>query len=65
MLKKVTRGPLLAKPAMRLASPLGIFPVSAPPRYQLPMSVSFPLSVSIATFGPTLETSLRKDPKYE
>lgn len=47
------------------AAPLGTVPVAFLPKYQLPMLVSFPSCVSIAAFGPTLETSLRKEPKYE
>lgn len=49
--------------AFRLADPLGILFVLAPPRYQLPMLVSFPFSVNMAAFGPTFETLLRKAPK--
>lgn len=45
------------------AAPFGVFPVSCPPRYQLPMSVSLPFWLSMAAFGPTFETSLRKAPK--
>ena len=45
------------------AAPSGVFPVSCPPRYQLPMSVSLPFWLSMAAFGPTFETSLRKAPK--
>lgn len=48
-------------PAAPLAS--GILFVAAPPRYQLPMSVSSPSWVSMAALGPTFETSLRKEPK--
>ena len=45
------------------AAPSGVYPVSPPPRYQLPMSVSLPFWLSMAPFGPTFETSLRKAPK--
>jgi hypothetical protein len=47
-----------------LPTPLGTFPVAAPPRYQLPISVSLPLLVSIAASGPTFESDERKEPKY-
>jgi hypothetical protein len=43
----------------------GVLLVAAPPRYQLPMSVSRPFCVSIEALGPTLETEDRKEPKYE
>ena len=54
--------------AISFAAPpveLGILFVAAPPRYQLPMSVNFPLLVNMATLGPTFDTSLRNAPKYE
>lgn len=54
-----------ANAAVVLASPLGMFPVAACPKYQAPMSVSWPICVNMAALGPTLETSERKDPKYE
>ena len=60
-----TKSPDPAKVALRPASPFGILSVLVPPRYQLPISVSSPLCVSIAAFGPTFERSLRNDPKYE
>lgn len=44
---------------------LGMLFVAAPPKYQLPISVNWPFCVNIATLGPTLLTSLRKEPKYE
>ena len=50
---------------LELEEELGTLPVAAPPRYQLPMSVSFPSCVNIATFGPTLDTDDLNDPKYE
>ena len=55
------------KAVFRSAEPelLGTLPVPFPPRYQLPMSVSFPSCVSIAAFPPTFEESDRKAPKYE
>lgn len=59
----VTKRPDPANMAFRLADPLGILFVLAPPRYQLPMLVSFPFSVNMAAFGPTFETLLRKAPK--
>ena len=64
--KKATK-PIVAVPLLAALSfpGLGILLVAAPPRYQLPMSVSSPFCVSIAAFGPTFETSLRKLPKYE
>lgn len=43
----------------------GALPVAAPPRYQLPMSVSWPFWVNIVAFGPTLEIEDLNDPKYE
>lgn len=43
----------------------GTLPVATPPRYQDPMSVSFPFCVRKGELGPTLETSDRKAPKYE
>ncbi|KAL8626405.1 hypothetical protein Q9189_007905, partial [Teloschistes chrysophthalmus] len=54
-----------AKTTLRPAAPWGVLPVAVPPKYQLPMSVKSPFSVNIAAFGPTLETLLRNDPKYE
>lgn len=45
------------------APPLGTLFVAAQPRYQDPISVNFPFCVNIAALGPTLDTSLRKDPK--
>ena len=65
---KIARPTSMPEPrnaVFRSAAPLGTFPVSSPPRYQLPMSVSFPSCVSMAEFGPTLDTSDRKAPKYE
>ncbi|KAI9732856.1 MAG: hypothetical protein M1834_003795 [Cirrosporium novae-zelandiae] len=53
----------LLEKAIALAALLGVFPVALPPKYQLPISVSFPEDVSIATLAPTLESSERKDPK--
>lgn len=35
------------------------------PRYVAPISVTLPHESSIVAFGPVLETSLRKPPKYE
>lgn len=64
-LAPTTRIPDPMNIALRPASPFGSFPVLLPPRYQLPISVSSPLCVSIAAFGPTFETSLRNVPKYE
>lgn len=52
-----------ANMCITFAAPFGVYPVSCPPRYQLPMSVSLPFWSSMAAFGPTFETSLRKAPK--
>lgn len=60
---KVTRRPEPANTAFRPAEPLGMLFVLAPPRYQLPMLVSFPFSVNMAALGPTFETLLRNAPK--
>lgn len=42
---------------------VGIFPVADLPRYQAPISVSWPLPVKNAALGPTLDTEERKAPK--
>ena len=42
---------------------LGVLPVAEDPKYHDPMSVNFPSCVSIAAFGPTLDTELLKEPK--
>jgi hypothetical protein len=42
---------------------VGMTPVAAPPRYQLPMSVSLPLPSSMDALGPTELTDERKEPK--
>jgi hypothetical protein len=42
---------------------VGTTPVAAPPRYQLPMSVSLPEPSSMDAFGPTELTDERKEPK--
>jgi len=44
---------------------LGVAPEKFPPMYELPIAVSFPVLSNMATFGPTLDTDERKDPKYE
>ena len=64
-LVKIMRIPDPVNTELRPALPFGLLLVAEPPRYQLPISVSLPSCVSIAAFGPTFETSLRKDPKYE
>lgn len=58
---------LLLEPLLLLVelSEAGSFPVAAPPRYQLPISVRRPSWVNIAALGPTFETEERKEPKYE
>lgn len=48
---------------VRTASPFGILPVAAFPKYHAPMSVNWPFCVSIAAFLPTLEALERKAPK--
>ena len=56
---KATAGKCRRPPAI----PSGTLPVALPPRYHDPISVSWPFWVKNATFSPTLQTSLRKDPK--
>lgn len=50
-------------PAERDAELVGFTFVSEKPRYQAPMSVSFPALFRNGTLGPTLETLERKAPK--
>ncbi|KAM3414231.1 hypothetical protein BST61_g10888 [Cercospora zeina] len=54
-----------ANRAIRGASPLGMLPVAASPRYHAPTSVSSPFCVNMALLGPTFDTEDRKAPKYE
>ena len=48
-----------------LPAELGMLPVAACPKYQLPISVNFPLLSNMAALAPTFEISDRKEPKYE
>ena len=43
--------------------PSGLFPWACFPRYQHPISVSFPAWFNMEVYGPTLETDERKAPK--
>lgn len=51
-------------PVDRDAELVGLTFVSEKPRYQAPMSVSFPALFKNGTLGPTFEALERKAPKY-
>ena len=66
MMKNVVAVTNIVQPdsfAICAASPFGMLPVPGNPRYQAPMSVNWPFWVNMAAFGPTFDTSDRKEPK--